>query len=147
MKVIGITGPRKLTRTDEYYLRPELVQLLKTTDKLHVGDADGVDAIAHEIALKRWKQVTLHETEGLKPYQLQQRSKRMVQALLADGGTLHAFVTKRCPEGVTVNSWAGSGTWGTMRYAIALGVPVELHWLIEPCELPDWLMQKQLSLV
>ena len=71
----------------------------------------------------------------------------MLQALATDGGTLHAFVTKRCPEGVTVNSWAGSGTWGTMRYAIAKGVPVELHWLIEPFELPDWLTTKQLSLV
>jgi hypothetical protein len=147
MSVIGITGARKLTRTDEYYLRPELVQLLKTTDKVHVGDADGVDVIAHEIALKRGKEVTLHETEGLKPYQLQQRSKRMVQALAADGGTLHAFANKPCPAGVTVNSWAGSGTWGTMRYAIALNVPVELHWLVEPCELPDWMVEKQLSLV
>jgi hypothetical protein len=34
-----------------------------------------------------------------------------------------------------------------MRYAIALNVPVELHWLIEACELPDWMVEKQLSLV
>jgi hypothetical protein len=146
MHVIGVTGSRQLTESQAARAVKELSALLDKASKLHVGDASGIDALAYKCASAGIK-VELHETEGRKPYQLQQRSKRMVDALKSDNGTLFAFVNKPCPTGVTVNSWAGSGTWGTVRYAIALGVPVELHWLIEPCELPDWMMEKQLTLI
>ncbi len=146
MSVVGVTGSRKLTESQVKQAVRELRELLDKSTKLHVGDATGIDAIAYRCANKGME-VELHETEGRKPYQLQQRSKRMVDALKADNGTLFAFVNKPCPTGVTVNSWAGSGTWGTVRYAITKGVPVELHWLIEPCELPDWMMEKQLTLI
>jgi hypothetical protein len=146
MTVVGVSGTRELTERQAAQATKQLRSLLDRATKLHVGDATGIDAIAYRYASKRMK-VELHEIEGRKPYQLQQRSKRMVEALMKDRGTLHAFVNKPCPDGVTVNSWAGSGTWGTVRYAIAKGVTVELHWLIEPCGQPDWMQQKQLSLL
>jgi hypothetical protein len=146
MHVVGITGTRKLTEGEAAKATRELRLLLDKATKLHVGDATGIDALARR-CVNAAMEVELHETEGRKPYQLQQRSKRMVDALAKENGTLHAFTNKPCPLGVTVNSWAGSGTWGTVRYAIALGVPVELHWLIEPCQLPDWMTEKQLTLM
>jgi hypothetical protein len=146
MHVVGITGTRKLTESEAAKAARELRSLLDKATKLHVGDATGIDALAVRCA-NAGTEVELHKTEGRKPYQLQQRSKRMVDALAKENGILHAFPNKPCPGGVTVNSWAGSGTWGTVRYAIAKGVPVELHWLIEPCELPDWMMEKQLTLI
>ncbi len=146
MKVVGVTGTRKLTESQTEKAMTELRELLDKATKLHVGDATGIDTLARKCA-NTAIEVELHETEGRKPYQLQQRSKRMVDALAKENGILHAFSNKPCPGGVTVNSWAGSGTWGTVRYAIAKGVPVELHWLIEPCQLPDWLTEKQLTLI
>jgi hypothetical protein len=146
MHVVGVTGTRKLSESEAIKAAREMRSLLDKATKLHVGDATGIDALARRCA-NAAMEVELHETEGRKPYQLQQRSKRMVDALAKENGTLHAFTNKLCPLGVTVNSWAGSGTWGTVRYAIALGVPVELHWLIEPCQLPDWMTEKQLTLM
>jgi hypothetical protein len=146
MHVVGITGTRKLTESEAAKAARELRLLLDKATKLHVGDAAGIDALAHRCA-STGIEVELHKTEGRKPYQLQQRSKRMVDALAKENGMLHAFVNKPCPAGLTVTSWAGSGTWGTVRYAIAKGVPVELHWLIDPCKLPDWLTEKQLTLI
>jgi hypothetical protein len=146
MNVIGVTGTRKLTEGQAAKAMKELSALLDKASKLHVGDASGIDALAYRIASDR-TEIELHITEGGKPYQLQQRSKRMVDALVKENGTLHAFANKPCPLGVTVNSWAGSGTWGTVRYAIAKGIPVEIHWLIESCDLPDWITEKQLTLI
>ncbi len=146
MQVVGVTGTRKLTESQAEQATKKLRSLLDKATKLHVGDATGIDDLARRCA-NAGMEVELHETEGRKPYQLQQRSKRMVDALVKENGTLLAFANKPCPTGVTVNSWAGSGTWGTVRYAIAKGVPVELQWLIEPCELPDWLTEKQLTLI
>jgi hypothetical protein len=146
MTVVGVTGTRKLNESEMAKAMRKMRSLLDKATKLHVGDATGIDALARRCA-NAAIEVELHESEGKKPYQLQQRSKRMVDALAKENGILHAFPNKPCPGGITVNSWAGSGTWGTVRYAIAKGVPVELHWLIEPCELPDWMMEKQLTLI
>jgi hypothetical protein len=146
MIAIGVTGTRKLTERQAEQAVKELDKLLDKASKLHVGDASGIDAIAYRLASDR-TEIELHKTEGRKPYQLQQRSKRMVDALAKENGTLHAFVNKPCPFGITANSWAGSGTWGTVRYAISKGLPVEIHWLIEPCDLPDWMGERQLTLI
>jgi len=69
-----------------------------------------------------------------------------VDAIAGAGGTLHAWVNKPCPEELTVNSWKGSGTWGTVRYAHSKGVRVELHWLTDQTHTPEWMSQEQLSL-
>jgi hypothetical protein len=69
----------------------------------------------------------------------------MIRALAAAGGTLHAWPNKPCPVGVTRHKWQGSGTWGTARYAMALGVPVVWHKLGR-FELPDWAVEQQATL-
>jgi hypothetical protein len=110
-----------------------------------VGDATGIDAMARSTIEP--DQLREHNSAGFEVWQLQQRSKRMVDALAADKGTLHAWVNKPCPAGLTVASWQGSGTWGTVRYAVSKGVPVVIHWLIEDGNLPEWMSQKQLNLL
>jgi hypothetical protein len=144
MTVSGVTGTRSLTLLQAKLAETLMRKYLGAT--VYAGDANGVDAIARSLTEAGYC-VVVFETEGRKPYQLQQRSKRMIDALARENGTLHAFPNKLCPEGITPNSWKSSGTWGTVRYAIAKGIPVELHWLIEPCDLPDWMVEKQLTLI
>lgn len=148
MNVIGVTGSRRLTPEQAIAVRKCLVELMRyEVHRCHVGCAPGVDAIARDVTHVCSVLLVMHAVETYQKWALQARSKRMVDSLAKDNGILHAFLNKPCPAGVTVNSWAGSGTWGTVRYAIAKGVPVELHWLIEPCPLPDWLAGRQMSLL
>lgn len=137
--IIGITGTRQLTRTQTVAVRTELQRVVAGA-VLHVGDAQGIDALA--LAVGRVHAVTcqLHQARSREPWQLQARSKRLVHAV-ACSGTLHAWPNKACPAGLTLNHWKGSGTWGTMRYAASLGVPIVLHHELLPLNvvLPDWL--------
>jgi len=144
MRVIGISGVRSLTEAQELTVRGQLRWELLLADKVHVGDATGVDRLARCVTVDSGKLLVVHETEGYKPWQLAQRSKRMVDAIAADGGELHAFVNKPCPDGLTVHKWCGSGTYGTMRYAVSKNVPVVLHKLVD-CPDPSWLSQEQLA--
>lgn len=146
-KVVAVTGSRELTQAQTKQAAYELYALLRGATKLHVGDARGIDDLAATVAQGLGRQITKHHAGGSLAWQLQKRSRQMVDALAADGGTLHGWVNKPCPQGLTVSSWKGSGTWGTLRYAVSKGVEIELHWLIEPAELPDWMEQKQLSLL
>ena len=142
---LGVTGTRNLTTEQAEQVRYEIWELDRTGTHWHIGCTKGVDALVRKLVTNGSK--TLHTAKGGQAWQLQKRSREMVDALAAANGTLHAWVNKPCPSNLTVTSWQGSGTWGTMCYAIAKGVKVELHWLIEPQEEPDWLEQKQLSLV
>jgi hypothetical protein len=134
---IGVTGPRKLTLIQREKAVMELMQLLTLGTTLHVGDATGLDALARELAVNNT--LYRYDAEGWKPWQLQKRSRVMVDALVVAGGRLHAWPNKPCPMDLTVDSWKGSGTWGTVRYAIAQGIAVELHPLTPEAIAPDWL--------
>lgn len=136
--VIGVAGPRKLTHHQRGQAWATLHTLLTPHTRLHVGCACGLDAIAWGLAYKTWN-VQHHIAEGRAPWQLQQRTKRLVTALAAEGGTLHAWPNKPCPPQLTRSRWKGSGTWGAIREAVALGVPVELHPLGDLGEQPSWL--------
>jgi hypothetical protein len=142
---IGVTGPRKLTATQQEKAALELMQLLTPSTTLHAGDAKGLDALARELAGNC--RLYRYDAEGWKPWQLQKRSRAMVDALVMVGGTLHAWPNKACPLGLTVDSWKGSGTWGTVRYAIAKGIAVELHPLTSEAIAPDWLEVRTQQLV
>jgi hypothetical protein len=142
---IGVTGPRKLTPTQEIQAIEDLKQLLTSDTTLHAGDAKGLDALARELAENC--RLYRYDAEGWKPWQLQKRSRAMVDALVSVGGTLHAWPNKACPVGLTVTSWKGSGTWGTVRYAIAKGIKVELHPLTSEAIALDWLELKTQQLV
>lgn len=148
-KVIGVTGPRghALEAGEVVAVLADLAAVMAGADLLHVGCASGVDALACQAAVKAGADVVMWRAEDEGPRmphaaKLQARSKRMVRALAAAGGVLVAYPNKPCPGGVTVASWQGSGTWGTVRYAVALGCEVVVVPLAA-MELPEWLTQKQ----
>ncbi len=127
MQHIGVTGPRKLTKEQEAWLRGQLRGLLRPEDcHLHVGDAEGVDKLAREEKRKQGGQLTLYRVEGQQPWHYQARSKRLVEELKRVGGVLYAYPNKPKPLGLTLYDWKGSGTWGTLTYAQSRGVPVRI---------------------
>jgi hypothetical protein len=140
MAVIGVTGARSLTTEQTEQLKVELWELDRQNTHWHIGDANGVDKTA-----RNWVRAeqTHHNTEGQERWQLAARSTEMVKAIGAQNGTLHAWANKPAPEGLkpskTWKSASGSGTWGTIALAVGLGIKVELHWLGEEREAPNWL--------
>jgi hypothetical protein len=153
MTTVGISGVRKLTQEQAQQVRQELAELMRGWEvtHCHVGDAAGVDEIARDVAHAASVKATWHEIRSRERWAYAERSTRMVKALAAEGGTLHAWVNKPCPRGLSKSkTWkgaSGSGTWGTVALAVGHGLKVELHWLTEPQGEPDWMIEKQLSLV
>jgi hypothetical protein len=150
-RAIAVTGPRALTPAQHLEVEREMVRAIEQADKLLAGDATGVDAIALRCASVMGVVAWRFEVDGDRtPWALAERSTRMVRAIAIEGGVLHAFLNKPCPDGVKpCKKWQsakGSGTWGTIALAVGLGVDVDLHWLIEP-QPPAWLGQKQLTLI
>lgn len=152
-RTLAVTGPRHLT--DEQHK-----QALRELDALtscriwHIGDATGLDALACYVAQRNGVIIELHQKNPQLPWRAQgaERSTRMIKALSLASGALHAWPNKPAPECLRpTKTWpkhaTGSGTWGTVALAVGLGIPVELHPLAELGELPEWLQQKQLSLL
>jgi hypothetical protein len=140
MEVLGVTGARKLTNDEIDQVKYELWELDRNGTHWHIGDADGVDKTARDWVTG---EQTHYNTKGMQKWQLAARSTKLVKALAANGGTLHAWANKLAPEGLKPSKcWkcaSGSGTWGTVALAVGLGVRVELHWLGEERVKPDWL--------
>jgi len=141
METFAFTGARFLDSIQTETVREVLLSLPRRSYWL-VGCAGGLDALARELAPKT---LVLFEAQNRKPWELQARSKRMIDELAAAGGILHAFPNKPCPMELTRDRWCGSGTWGTAFYAHLKGCPVEVHPLAE-MDLPGWLHQEQLNL-
>jgi hypothetical protein len=141
MAVIGVTGARKLTTEQVEQLKYELWELDRIGTEWHIGDAAGVDEVARNWVVNGT--VTTYEVTGSEKWNYAERSTRMVKAIAAAGGTLHAWANKPAPKGLKpAKNWKGangSGTWGTVALACGLGVKVELHWLEDGLEAPDWL--------
>lgn len=150
-KAIAVTGTRKLERGQYARVIAELREI--EADLWHIGDADGVDRLALLTAQAKAATYTLHEKNPELPYRAQgaERSTRMIKALAATGGTLHAWVNKPAPDGLKPGkSWgkaAGSGTWGTVALAVGHGLKIELHPLTEDAIAPDWIKNAQLTLL
>jgi hypothetical protein len=142
--ILGMSGPRSLTLEQVERVKLDLTKISRSYKRCcwYVGDAAGVDELARELA----PELIIYKAISREPWELQKRSKRLVDALAEVGGTLHVWINKPCPDGVTVNSWKSSGSWGTARYAVFKGVVVVLHWLIEEQPTPQWMNQGQLSL-
>jgi hypothetical protein len=136
----GVTGTRKLNKMEVEQVRYELWELDRNGNHWHIGDADGVDRTAREWVTGKQMH---YNSEGWEAWQLAARSTKLVKAVAANGGTLHAWANKLAPEGLKPSRcWkcaSGSGTWGTVALAVGLGVKVELHWLGEEQVKPDWL--------
>lgn len=139
---IAVTGPRTLTHEQRCMAHAHLMRLMMHEGLiLHVGDADGLDKLARELALSP---VVYYKNPKL-PYKAQgaQRSTRMVKVLAQAGGVLYAYPNKSAPlELRPARSWPkgaeGSGTWGTVALAVGLGVRVALHPVVQGVALPDW---------
>lgn len=147
---IAVTGSRQLTPEQRIQAEAEIRNLLSTgiPRKVHVGDATGLDALAWHLAMGH-NLTTYHKKSEL-PWNAQgaERSTRMVKALTADGGILHAWPAQPAPPKLKPSrSWPkdaeGSGTWGTIALAVGLGVPVELHPLSDDITAPKWLFSVQ----
>ena len=128
MHHILITGPRNLTPKQQAIASHRLQTIWHHTPNSHwhVGCASGVDAIARQTCDS--EKLTIYRAQSRDPWELQARSRRMVDA--CESGTLYAFPNKNCPQGLTLKSWKGSGTWGTVFYAHSKGFKIELNWLM-----------------
>ncbi len=151
MNAIAVTGTRKLERGQAAQVIAQLREL--NADHWHIGDAEGVDRLAKLTAQAKGEAYTLHEKNLRLPHKAQgaERSTRMIKALAATGGTLHAWINKPAPEGLkpgkTWRKAQGSGTWGTVALAVGHGLKVELHPLTEDVIAPEWMKETQLTLL
>lgn len=146
----GFSGARSLTQEQEKRLREILLKIpvISDSDVWHVGDAEGVDRLVRQVARDRGVVLRVYESETRQPWALQQRSKRMVDAIAQEMGQLMAYPSKPCPEGLSpqrCESWQGSGTWGTIAYAKRRSLLVHVQILID-VPLPEWLKSHQISL-
>ena len=148
---IAFTGSRQITPDQHQIIEHHLAGICDKTISYHVGDANGVDSVVRD-KLHNQK-LTVYHAEGRQPWQLAERSKRMVRAIAhTPNAKLIAFPNKPCPEGVKPSksfSGKGSGTWGTVALAKHYGLAIEIVPLVDGLTLPDWLTQpepKQLSL-
>jgi hypothetical protein len=142
---LGFTGTRRVSHTQEQQARTALVEIKQQHPGAiwHVGDAPGLDALVRATN----PEAVIYIAQGRKAWELQQRSRKMVEAI--GSGILYAFPNKLCPPELSPNHcdrWFGSGTWGTVAYAVSLGVSVAIVPLVENLELPAWTTQQQLSL-
>lgn len=157
--VIAVTGPRHLAPAQRQTAAQQLRFLLSGTEALYVGDAEGLDLLARNVGLEMGASISLYEKKPDLPCRAQgaERSTRMVKALAATGGTLHAWPAQPMPLDLKpCRNWpkgaGGSGTWGTIALAVGLGVPVELHPLTDDAIAPAWLLSniteaRQLQLI
>ncbi|MGB7414836.1 MAG: hypothetical protein WA902_11570 [Thermosynechococcaceae cyanobacterium] len=132
METIAVTGPRQITAEQREQALQEL-ELLRRYPNWLVGDAAGLDALAQTVAQTHTLNIQVYEKRSDLPHRAQgaERSTRMVKALAAVGGTLHAWPNKPAPAKLEPSrSWptgaAGSGTWGTVALAVGLDLSVEL---------------------
>jgi hypothetical protein len=146
---IGISGARSLTEDQVKQLKDYLAKMPQSsTDIWHIGDAKGVDQIARLWATENNITIEIYNAISREPWALQQRSKRLVDAIGAMGGELWAFPVKECPIGLTpqhCKSWKGAGTWGTVAYAMSRSVRVHVVPL-GSIGVPAWCQQHQPNL-
>lgn len=150
---IAFTGPRTLTDAQVDEIKGDFCYFISEPKATwHVGDANGLDALARDQAKTYNKKLCLYEVEGCQPYHFAQRTKRMIDALAQTTDPwLYAFPNKLCPAGCRPSnnpSGQGSGTWLAIAYAWHLGIdiyffpqfktrPLDHSWM------PDWLHRKR----
>jgi hypothetical protein len=145
----GISGARLLTDRQTIQLKIYMAKMpLSIHEVWLIGDAKGVDLEARSWARQNGIMMEIYNAVSHEPWALQQRSKRLVDALAFDLGELWAFPVKECPIDLTpqhCKSWKGAGTWGTVAYAISRSVRVHVEPLDE-VEIPAWCHHHQRSL-
>ena len=137
------SGPRKLSPTEQAQVRAHLSSR-PTPAAVAVGDARGLDALVAEHYTGE-TDVTIYHVEGRQRWHYAQRSQRMVD----HASELTAYPNKPCPQTCTPQKpfcGHGSGTWGTIAYAIKKGLTVNVIPL-DGTQPPSWVTQKQLTLI
>ncbi|QCS47967.1 hypothetical protein FEK30_00070 (plasmid) [Picosynechococcus sp. PCC 11901] len=137
------SGPRKLTPTETRLVKQHL-DANPVKGPVGVGDAKGLDALVARHYEGR-TDLTIYHVEGRQRWHYAQRSQRMI-----DNATeLTAYPNKPCPPTCTPTkpfSGHGSGTWGTIAYAVKKGLKVTIYPL-DGSQVPSWAEQKQLTLI
>jgi len=97
-----------------------------------VGDAQGIDARAHQIRPSARVFVAADYGDG--PQSFAARSITCVRATVAAGGIWCAFPSSLCPVGLAPSasshrafSGHGSGTWASLALALGLGLPTLVY--------------------
>jgi hypothetical protein len=149
---IAFTGTRNTNFNQSLIVRSKLQEIAQLDAAWHVGDAMGVDALVRIEAKRQAKMLQVYVCEGKERYQFAKRSLRMIDAITGADNKLYAFANKSCPEGCKPSknpNGQGSGTWLTIAYAYHLGVPIEIIFLEDGLQAPDWLnspVHQQLTL-
>lgn len=134
LKHVGFTGTRNDLTTLQYWRLEAVLALLQNmgAEWLHHGDCQGADAAAHDIAHGLGYKICVHPPDvhggrafcklwraDMKmpnlPYL--ERNKRIVE---------HAQVLVATPKGR--KEVVRSGTWATIRYGRAAGLPIRIIW-------------------
>lgn len=139
---IAFTGTRTTDKNQSLIVKSELEKIALIDATWYVGDAMGVDALVRIEARRLSKEVNIYVCEGKQRYDFAKRSKSMVDAVAGANSKLYAFANKACPAGCKPcknPTGEGSGTWLTAAYAHYLGIPVEIIFLRDGIEAPDWL--------
>lgn len=137
------SGPRKLSPAEQAQVKAHL-DSQPTPAAVAVGDAKGLDALVAD-CYEGKTDVTVHHVEGRERWHYAQRSQRMIDA----AAKLTAYPNKPCPENCTPKkpfSGHGSGTWGTIAYAVKKGLDVEIV-ALDGTTPPSWANQRQLTLI
>jgi hypothetical protein len=131
--MIGISGSRSVSEHEKYTIISHF-STFSPQEKIAVGDANGVDKIARDFFGDR---CSIFKVEGFQKWHFAARSQRMADA----SDRLIAYPNQPCPDKCTPKapfSGHGSGTWGTIAYAVKTGLPVQVVPLVK-LKLPDWL--------
>lgn len=133
--MIGISGSRSISDEQVELIKAHF-SVYNADERIAVGDANGVDALARDFFGDR---CTVFHKEGNQKWHFAARSQRM-----ADSATqLYAYPDKACPDTCTPQkpfSGHGSGTWGTIAYAVKTGKPVKVIPISsDAANMPSWL--------
>ena len=123
---VGFSGSRSWVVARRWWRL--LSSLVPSCPSVVVGCAGGVDALVRSLALRSRVPLRVFRAGSRSRFALRRRSERLVSFLARSGGVLVAFPSSPCPSGLSPATargpWFGSGTWGSVCFAVSLGVPV-----------------------
>lgn len=134
--VVAFSGSRHSLPSSQGWVAAYSIAAGLPSSRVAVGCARGIDAAVRQAA----PGCQVFQAAGSQGWQLAARSSALVRA--ASGGGLVAFPSGFCPAGVRVSrsfSGSGSGTWGSVAFAIGQGVPVIMFASVAPGSVQAWL--------
>lgn len=143
--LIGFSGSRVLCHRETISAVNQVIELIPSHAKVHVGDAAGIDALVRNLIPEATIFQAIPRYYGDKSA-FAGRSIKCVRSVLEPGGLWVAFPNKPCPNGlkpstVTTECFrgTGSGTWASLAYAAGLGISCLVF--LPAIAPPDWQFQ------